>query len=183
MSVCEIPSGRPGAVAASGSRVMHFRPGACAGEPHTWQGVSVTEYKLPADHHCGVIRSVLAGETGEKTAFHVRYFEIAPGGHTTLEKHVHEHVVIVLRGRGEVQLGDEVHSLCFGDAIYVAPNEVHQLRNSFADEPFGFLCMVDAVRDRPTAFGVPAATPSGVPGIPAVPSPLLGEGDKTGNSR
>jgi len=30
----------------------------------------------------------------------------------------------------------------------VAPEEVHQLRNP-ADEPFGFLCIVDHERDRP----------------------------------
>jgi ribulose-bisphosphate carboxylase large chain len=133
---------------------MRFRPGASAGEPHTWQGVRVDAYKAPDATHCGVARSVLAGETGERTAFHVRYFEVAPGGNTTLEHHPHEHVVVVLRGRGEVRLGNVTHALGFGDAVYVAPDEVHQLRNPSADEPFGFLCMVDAVRDPSAATAV-----------------------------
>jgi quercetin dioxygenase-like cupin family protein len=128
---------------------MHFRPAGKPDEPHTWEGVPVGSYKAPAADHCGVNRAVLAGETGERTAFHVRYFEIAPGGHTTLEHHAHEHVVVVLRGRGEVRLGDTVHTLSHGDAVYVAPDEVHQLRNVDKAEPFGFLCMVDARRDRP----------------------------------
>jgi quercetin dioxygenase-like cupin family protein len=59
----------------------------------------------------------------------------------------------VLRGRGEVTLGSEVHPLSFGDTVYVAPHEVHQFRNTAADEPFGFLCIVDAKRDRPVIVG------------------------------
>jgi quercetin dioxygenase-like cupin family protein len=55
----------------------------------------------------------------------------------------------VLRGRGEVHLGGTVHPLGFGDAVYVAPHEPHQFRNPSASEPFGFLCVVDARRDRP----------------------------------
>jgi quercetin dioxygenase-like cupin family protein len=149
MSTCEIPNTAQPQVMTARSRVMRFHAGAGPAEPHTWQGVPVTAYKPPSDDHCGVNRAVLAGETGEHTAFHVRYFEVAPGGHTTLEHHVHEHVVIVLRGRGEVRLGDSIHPLDYGDAVYVAPDEVHQLRNLDASEPFGFLCMVDARRDKP----------------------------------
>jgi ribulose-bisphosphate carboxylase large chain len=115
--------------------------------------VSALAYKPAADHHCGVTRTVLAGEGGEQTAFHVRYFEIAPGGFTTLERHRHEHVVVVLRGRGEIRLGEETHPLGFGDTAYVAPDEVHQLHNPSATEPFGFLCMVDARRDAPVPVG------------------------------
>jgi ribulose-bisphosphate carboxylase large chain len=96
-----------------------------------------------------VTRALLVGGAGERTAFHVRYFEVAPGGFTTLERHAHEHVVVVLRGRGEVRLGGDVHALDFGDTVYVAPGEVHQFRNPSASEPFGFLCLVDAERDRP----------------------------------
>jgi quercetin dioxygenase-like cupin family protein len=156
MNTCELPVDRPAVPPPAGSRVMRFQPGASNGEPHTWQGVPVTAYKAPADHHCGVRKAVLAGESGEHTAFHVRYFEIAPGGNSSLERHEHEHVVVVLRGRGEVQLGSAVHALAFGDAVYVAPNEVHQLRNRSGDEPFGFLCMVDACRDRPSEVNPPA---------------------------
>jgi len=148
MNACDLPV----AVWPAGplvSRVLRFVPAASPDEPHCWEGVPIAAYKLAADHHCGVTRSVLVGEQGEKTAFQVRYFEIAPGGFTTLEKHVHEHVVVVLRGRGEVRLGDQVHALGSGDTVYVAPEEIHQFHNLSASEPFGFLCLVDAVRDRP----------------------------------
>jgi quercetin dioxygenase-like cupin family protein len=148
MSSCELP-GPEGKPLPGGSRVQRFRPGASSSEPHTWEGVPVLDYKLPAAHHCGVLRSVLVGASGEGTTFQVRYFEISPGGNTTLEQHGHEHAVLVLRGSGEVQLGDVVQQIGFGDMVYVAPREVHQLRNASAAEPFGFLCIVDAVRDRP----------------------------------
>ena len=92
---------------------------------------------------------MLVGDRGESTKFDVRYFEIAPGGFSSLESHVHEHAVIVLRGSGEVQLGEAVHALGFGDAVYVAPDEVHQFRNPTSG-PFGFLCIVDSQRDKPT---------------------------------
>ncbi len=150
-SSCELPA--PGG-AAPGSRVVRF-----AGA-FRWQGVAAEEYKHPADHWCGVTRMSLAGERGESTAFQVRYFEIAPGGFSSLERHRHEHVVVVLRGRGRARLGAEVHDLGFGDVAYVAPDEVHQLRNASADEPFGFLCVVDADRDRPVPVRDEALTGS-----------------------
>jgi quercetin dioxygenase-like cupin family protein len=129
--------------ASAGSRVMRFQP------DFRWQGVPVAEYKEAAEHHCGVTRLTLVGASGEATAFQMRYFELAPGGFTSLEHHVHEHAVLVLRGRGEVQLGDTRHELGFGDMVYVAPNEVHQFRNTSVSEPLGIVCIVDTQRDRP----------------------------------
>ena len=146
-SSCEVSARPAGSVA--GSRVLRWRP------DFRWEGVPVEAYKAPADHWCGILRASLAGESGERTAFHVRYFEIAPGGFSSLEHHGHEHVVIVMRGRGEVRLGAEVHPLGFGDVVYVAPHEAHQFRNA-AGEPFGFLCVVDARRDKPVTMEPPS---------------------------
>jgi quercetin dioxygenase-like cupin family protein len=140
-SSCEVGA-RP-QTAVAGSRVLR-----CQGD-FRWPGVPVAEYKQSAEHHRGVTRMGLVGDAGEATAFHLRYFEIAPGGYSSREHHEHEHAVVVMRGRGIVQLGDAVHEIGFGDTVYVAPHEVHQFRNPSATEPFGFLCIVDAVRDRP----------------------------------
>ena len=38
----------------------------------------------------------------------LRYFEIEPCGHSTLERHQHRHAVMVLRGRGECLVGDKI---------------------------------------------------------------------------
>src|SRR5262245_5863437 len=113
-------------------------PASCVmrqGEDGGWDGIAITEYKAAAEHHCGVTRQTLIGQRGETTTFHVRYFEIAPGGYSSLEHHAHEHFVIVLRGHGEVQFGDSIHDLASGDAAYVAPHEVHQFRNLSGTEP------------------------------------------------
>src|SRR5262245_16287555 len=111
MSSCEIPAPAGPRPVPTGSSVLRFRPADGPSASHTWEGVPVIEYKQPADHHCGVIRTVLVGASGEKTAFHVRYFEIAPGGYTTLERHEHEHVVVVLRGQGTVNLGKDTYPI------------------------------------------------------------------------
>lgn len=113
-----------------------------------WNHIEPAPYKTEVGSWKDVSRRVFVGETGESPKFHVRYFEIAQGGHSTLEQHQHEHVVVVMRGKGHAIVGDKRVDLGFGDVLYVSPEEIHQLSNSQA-EPFGFMCMVNAERDRP----------------------------------
>ena len=128
---------------AARSRVVRFDGAAFA-----WPGVPRREYKRPDAPWAAVTRQTLVGGQGESCRFHLRYFEVAPGGHTTLERHRHEHAVVVLRGEGEVELPGGPQPLTFGDLVWVAPGEVHRFRNR-GSGPFGFLCAVDAERDRP----------------------------------
>ncbi len=95
-----------------------------------------------------VTRVELIGKTGEATAFDLRYFQIEPGGFTSLEKHAHTHTVIGVRGEGILRNGDKQFSLKELDVAYVPPLAVHQLRNE-TSQPFGFFCIVDRNRDRP----------------------------------
>lgn len=118
-----------------------------------WKHIKPTGYKEDSSNWNGVTRRVFTGETGESPSFHLRYFEIEKNGFSTLEQHKHEHVVVVMRGVGHAIIGDKRVELGFGDVLYVAPHDVHQLSNS-AEEPFGFLCMVNAVRDRPKPVNV-----------------------------
>jgi ribulose-bisphosphate carboxylase large chain len=112
-----------------------------------WDGAPDEAYKSSGESFRGVRRVNLAGMRGEHARFHLRYFEVEPGGFTSRERHRHEHVVVGLRGEGEIRIGDEWQALHFGDVAYVPPETVHQLRNR-TGEPFGFLCLVDAERDR-----------------------------------
>ena len=115
-----------------------------------WENIPIEPYKISGSDYKGITRRELVGKRGESTLFHVRYFEIEPGGFSTLEKHAHEHVVIPLRGSGEVQFGCYIHVVRMGDVVYVAPGDPHQFRNPDGNpEPFGFLCIVNAERDRP----------------------------------
>ena len=104
-------------------------------------------YKGEGDHFRDITRQVLFGaEAG--VACELRYFEIAPGGHSTLERHEHTHAVMILRGAGRVLVGSELYDVGPHDLVRVAPLTWHQFRTE-GDSPLGFLCLVDAERDRP----------------------------------
>lgn len=113
-----------------------------------WQGIKIEKYKATDKGWADIIKQILIGSHGETSKFHVRYFEIAPNGYSSLEMHKHEHVVIGIRGRGNVLCGEKTYELNFLDTLYIAPNIPHQLSNPFI-EPFGFFCVVNAKRDRP----------------------------------
>jgi ribulose-bisphosphate carboxylase large chain len=115
---------------------------------YSWTGIKTEQYKPEGKDWSSIVRRVLIGEHGEKTRFHVRYFEISPGGFSSFEKHRHEHVVITVRGKGYITIGRKKSSIGFLDTAYIKPDTPHQLSNPF-DEPFGFLCIVNARRDRP----------------------------------
>jgi len=119
------------------------------GDGLRWPAAPPRAYKEDEASFCEVNRRLLLGPAaGDRLAFEVRYFEVLPGGFTTLERHEHPHAVVVLAGRGEVRLGTERHELAPYDVVYVGPGETHQFRAA-ADERLGILCVVDAERDRP----------------------------------
>jgi quercetin dioxygenase-like cupin family protein len=113
-----------------------------------WRGIKTEKYKDKGNDWSDIIRKILIGNHNESTKFHLRYFEIAPGGFSSFEKHKHEHVVIGLRGKGKVLCGKRNYQLNFLDTLYIAPDTSHQLSNPFKN-PFGFLCIVNAKRDKP----------------------------------
>jgi len=116
-----------------------------------WDEVEVEPYKLSARHAAefrGASRQVLIGKLGERVNFHVRYFELEPGGFTTLERHSHSHVVIAIRGRGRIRVGEIEYSISPFDTIYVGPPKPHQL-STIGRSKFGFFCIVNARRDTP----------------------------------
>lgn len=121
------------------------------GRRFRWDGVGLREYKAEeGDHFRAVTRQTLLGESEgqEDLSFVTRYFEVEPGGFSSLERHEHPHAVVVIRGRGRVVLDDRVRAIEPFDCVYVAPGEVHRFRAT-GDEPLGFLCVVDRERDRP----------------------------------
>lgn len=117
-------------------------------DEYSWSEVDKERYKQTGGHWCGIDRNTLIGNRGEDTKFHLRYFEIAPGGNSSLEKHTHEHTVICVRGRGRAVVDDRLYEMENLDVLYIALDAPHQLINPY-QEPFGFFCIVDAERDRP----------------------------------
>ncbi|MBK8960592.1 MAG: cupin domain-containing protein [Proteobacteria bacterium] len=112
-----------------------------------WQDVDVLAYKQSGEAPFkDVTRQVLFEDP--ELGCQWRYFEVAPGGHTTLERHQHVHAVMVVRGRGRALVGERIHELANHDLVKVPPLTWHQFRAP-DDEPLGFLCLVNAERDRP----------------------------------
>jgi len=115
-----------------------------------WAGVDERRYKDGTGPFLGVVRHTLLGGRGAQPdlAFEVRYFEVAPGGYSSLEHHAHPHAVMVVRGHGRVRLGDRVELIGPLDVVYVAGHDVHRFE-AHDEEPLGFVCVVDRERDRP----------------------------------
>jgi quercetin dioxygenase-like cupin family protein len=127
------------------SGVRRFQPDP-AGD-YRWQGVELLRYKDEGSAPFrDITRQLLFAPADQESE--LRYFEIAPGGYSTLERHAHTHAVLILRGRGTVQLGDEVHAIQEHDLVTVDPMTWHQFRAA-ADSALGFLCLVSKERDRP----------------------------------
>lgn len=112
-----------------------------------WEGIDLLDYKPTGSAPFkSISRQVLIGD--ETLACELRYFEIAAGGHSTLERHEHAHGVLVLSGRGACLVGGEIHAIGVQDLVRIPPWTWHQFRAD-ADSPLGFLCMVNRARDRP----------------------------------
>jgi mannose-6-phosphate isomerase-like protein (cupin superfamily) len=122
-------------------------PHRAAQDDFRWDRVAMMPYK--EDDRAlfkTITRQVLF--TDPNMAGELRYFEVAPGGYSTLERHEHMHGVLILRGSGHCLVGDEVKSLGTNDLVTIAPMTWHQFRAT-KGEPLGFLCMVNAERDKP----------------------------------
>lgn len=127
------------------SGVRRFQPDADGG--YRWQGVERLRYKEEGSAPFrDITRQVLFALPDQ--AAELRYFEIAPGGYSTLERHAHTHAVLILRGRGTVRLGAEVIAIAERDLVTVDALTWHQF-HAAADSALGFLCLVSKERDRP----------------------------------
>ena len=116
-----------------------------------WEGVDVLKYKQEGDAPFkDVTRQVLFEPEGLPAQ--LRYFEVAPGGWTTLERHEHVHAVMVIRGHGRCLVGDKAYDIALHDLVSVPPMTWHQFRAA-GDEPLGFICLVASNRDRPQLPG------------------------------
>ena len=112
-----------------------------------WEGVALHPYKEEGSAPFKAItRQVLFSEPD--LGCELRYFEMAAGGYSTLERHEHMHAVMILRGLGHCLLGAEVRPVQPRDLITIPAWTWHQFRAT-ESEPLGFLCMVNRERDKP----------------------------------
>lgn len=116
-------------------------------DDYRWDQVELRPYK---DDDAAPFRAISRQELFGDPALgcELRYFEMAAGGHSTLERHKHVHAVMILRGHGRVLLGEEVRAVGPFDLVTIPAWTWHQFKAT-EGEAFGFLCMVNAERDRP----------------------------------
>jgi mannose-6-phosphate isomerase-like protein (cupin superfamily) len=89
----------------------------------------------------GVGRRVdLLGAAEGVAGFALRYFELPPGSASTLDRHAHDHGIVILKGRARIRLGANEVEAGYGDVLYIPPHEEHQLWNP-GPETLGFLCI------------------------------------------
>jgi quercetin dioxygenase-like cupin family protein len=118
---------------------------------YSWEGLEKKDYKTDTTNFKDISRYSLLGEEDSDYELNMqtRYFEILPGGYSSLEFHRHPHSVVIIRGSGSVILNDTVTAISTFDVVYIAPETVHQF-HADTDDYLGFLCVVDRYRDKPT---------------------------------
>jgi len=77
----------------------------------------------------------------EAEHFAMRYFEMAPGGHSPHHSHKWEHEVFILKGEGLVVCGDQRKKVGPGHAVLIPPDTMHNFRNE-GTVVLKFLCLV-----------------------------------------
>src|ERR1041384_4795411 len=139
------PHGEEGPPAGAPQEEVRRLPHRAAQAGFRWDDVEMRPYKEDERAlYKTITRQVLFSDP--EMAGELRYFEVAPGGFSTLERHEHMHGVLILRGSGHCLVGNEVKRLARRDLVTVPPMTWHQFRAT-GDEPLGFPSMVNAARD------------------------------------
>lgn len=112
-----------------------------------WDGVPLRDYGAARP---GVSVQRFISRQDDSKNMEIRYFELQPGMCSNFEKHNYEHAVLILRGKGTVQIGEEIHEIGFGDAVFLESYDVHRFVAG-SEGPLGFMC---AVLDKELRFTV-----------------------------
>src|SRR4030095_10848244 len=112
---------------------------------YRWEGVDELPYK---EDDRALFKSITRQVLFADPQLHgeLRYFEVAPGGFSTLERHQHMHAVMILRGRGHCLVGEEVRPVETRDLVTVPAMTWHQFRANRGAPP-RFPSMVNATRE------------------------------------
>lgn len=112
----------------------------CDSEAMKKVGQDEVEATSPENTKGVLFRKLIAEELGAPN-FHMRLFDVAPGGNTPKHTHDWEHEVYVVEGDGMIVLEDREVRLAKGDAVFVEPNELHQFVND-SNSLLRIICVV-----------------------------------------
>ena len=119
---------------------VHHFIGSTENDEYEWEGVIPERYDAKAFK--GVVKRVLVGPNDDAFNYVIRYFQLEPGSSSRLEKHAHDHGVVILNGEAKVQLNEEFITLRAMDSVYVAGNDLHQFTN-IGEKSLGFICVIE----------------------------------------
>ena len=102
--------------------------------------------KVEMEGATGAQMRMLIGPAEKAGNFHMRHFEVEPGGHTPHHQHDYEHEIVVLKGEGKASSEQGERAFKAGDVIWVPANEMHQFRNT-GSAPLEFICLIPAPQD------------------------------------
>lgn len=91
----------------------------------------------------GARMRMLIGPDDGAGLFHMRHFEVEPGGCTPHHQHNYEHEILVLKGEGIARSATGDRPFKEGDVIFVPPNEIHQFCNT-STATCEFICLIPA---------------------------------------
>jgi len=94
----------------------------------------------------GARMRMLIGPNDGAGNFHMRHFEVKPGGYTPHHNHDYEHEILVLEGQGVAKSEQGDRPFSAGDVIFVPANEMHQFQNT-GSAPLKFICLIPAPED------------------------------------
>jgi len=86
------------------------------------------------------VRYLVTEKQGAKN-FAMRFFEFAPGGHTSYHTHPWEHEIFVKKGYGILISEDKKHTVKQGDVIFIPSGEPHQFINE-SNETLELICLI-----------------------------------------
>ncbi|MHC4743280.1 MAG: cupin domain-containing protein [Planctomycetota bacterium] len=86
------------------------------------------------------IRRLISRDDGAPN-FEMRMFELAPGGHTPLHTHPHEHEVFIVEGEGAFVFEGQEHPFEAEHFIFVPGGSEHCFKNT-GESILRFLCII-----------------------------------------
>jgi quercetin dioxygenase-like cupin family protein len=89
---------------------------------------------------------VLVGPADGAPNFALRRFIMGEGGGMPRHTNLVEHEQYVLRGRARIRVGEDVHDVAAGHALYIPAGVPHSYE--VVEAPFEFLCVVPNAPDR-----------------------------------
>jgi quercetin dioxygenase-like cupin family protein len=107
---------------------------------------SHSQVEVTLDGARGARMRMLIGPEDEARNFHMRHFEVAPGGCTPHHAHDYEHEILVLKGSGVAISAQGERPFKAGDVVFIPANERHQLVNR-SEAACEFICLIPAPQD------------------------------------